>query len=82
MTNKRFSTGDVVIFVGTKQSSWRQNDIHIINECNYQGNGKFIYSTNRGAWFSASDFELIRRADKKSFATLDKDLLDEEEEWL
>ena len=75
MHNKRFYTGDVVKFVGKRQNSWRQNEEHIIHECNYQGDGNFQYSTNRGAWFSSSDFELVRRADKNSFAALDKDLL-------
>lgn len=85
MHNKRFYTGDVVKFVGKRQSSWRQNDEHIIHECDYQGGGNFQYSTNKGAWFSSSDFELVKKANKESLAKLDKDLLDEEEEeneWL
>jgi hypothetical protein len=51
-----------------------KDQIHIIYECDYVGKGQFNYSTNRGAWFNAEDFVLIRKADKQSFKNLDKSL--------
>ena len=71
-----FNIGDVVRYIG-KSNFWKQNQTHIINECSYQGGGDFEYSTNYGAWFSSTDFKLIRKADKNSFAILDKDLENE-----
>lgn len=73
---KTFKTGDVVEYIG-KSTSWDKGDIHIIHECEYQGRGRFEYSTTQGAWFKASDFKLIRLADKQSFKELD-DMLKEE----
>jgi len=72
-----FQTGDVVKYVGKDTTFWRSGKEHIIYESSYMGDGIFEYSTNRGAWFSHNDFELVRRADKESLAQLDKDLEDE-----
>lgn len=66
----KFQTGDVVEYVGSH--NWSKQ--HIIHEVSYEGSGQFSYSTNNGAWFQESDFKLIRKANKKSFAKLDKDL--------
>ena len=69
----KFQTGDVVEYVG--KGTWSKK--HIIHEVSYMGKGKFEYSTNNGAWFSEDMFNLIRKADSRSFAQLDKDLDDE-----
>lgn len=68
-----FNTGDLVEFVGNS-SFWEKGNQHIINDVSYEGGGSFSYSTNRGAWFKAKDFKLIKRADKATFRQLDKDL--------
>ena len=65
-----FQIGDVVEYIGPRD--WSKD--HIIHEVVYEGNGHFCYSTHKGAWFRDSDFKLIRKADSKSFAKLDKDL--------
>ena len=73
----KFETGDVVQYLG-KDTFWSRGDaIHIIHEVSYIGKGHFEYTTNQGAWFQASDFKLIRKADKASFKQLDKDLKEE-----
>ena len=72
MTQK-FFTGDVVEYIG----GGNRGKSHIIHECAYIGEGTFEYSTNQGAWFEDTDFKLIRKADTKSFAKLDKDIEDE-----
>ena len=74
----KFQTGDVVKYVGP--GNWSKE--HIIDRVVYQYNGRFDYTTNKGAWFVESDFELIRKADSRSFAQLDKDLNDEYNEEL
>lgn len=73
---KTFKTGDVVEYIG-KDTSWDRGEMHIIYECEYQGRGRFEYSTNNGAWFKASDFKLVRLADKQSFKELDAMLKEE-----
>lgn len=65
---QKFFVGDVVGYIGG--GSWSER--HIISQADYRGGGHFSYATNRGAWFSDTDFKLIRRADKESFAELDK----------
>lgn len=70
----KFQTGDVVEYIG--RHKWCRHE-HIIHEVSYIGKGKSEYSTNCGAWFQESDFKLIRKADSRSFAQLDKDLNDE-----
>lgn len=73
-----FHTGDVVVFMSNGRA-FKHGEIHVIYKCDYQGQGKFEYSTNRGAWFTVYDFKLVRRADKASFALLDKDIQEEDE---
>lgn len=65
----KFHTGDVVRYIGT---SWTKGQEHIIHKVDYCGGGRFQYSTSRGAWFTSKEFELVRKADKESFAALDK----------
>lgn len=76
----KFQTGDVVKYINPQNTVWKVGETHIIYEISYIGKNTFEYSTNRGAWFNESDFKLIRKADKKSFAQLDKDLEEEEDE--
>ena len=78
---KNFSIGDVVEYVGPPRH-WTKGDVHIIAECQ-RYSGTTQYATNRGAWFTNDDFELIRKADEASFAQLEADLddeMDDEEE--
>lgn len=75
--SQKFFTGDVVRYVGKSRTWLGGSGIHIIHETDYLGKGKFEYSTNRGAWFSANDFELVRKADADSFKELDSDLREE-----
>ena len=74
----KFQTGDVVKYVGP--GNWSKE--HIIYKVVYQCRGRFDYTTNKGAWFVESDFELIRKADSQSLAQLDKDLFYEDDEEL
>lgn len=70
---QKFFTGDKVKYIGC-DSLWKNYNIHIIENCSYEGNGEFTYATNHGAWFEDSDFKLIKRADKSTFKDLDKHL--------
>ncbi len=72
-----FNTGDVVKYVNKSNTFWKVGERHIIHEVSYRGRGQFKYSTNKGAWFQSSDFLLLRKADKKSFQKLDRDLAEE-----
>lgn len=74
---QKFYTGDVVEYVG-KSGVWKWGETHIIHDCEYEGQGTFKYSTNRGAWFEDNDFVLIRKADAESFKQLDEALFDED----
>lgn len=65
---QKFFVGDVVEYIGPRNWSKR----HIISDADYCGAGRFEYATDRGAWFTDAEFKLIRRADKESFAELDK----------
>ena len=73
---QKFFTGDVVNYVG-KSRTWLGSGVHIIHKTDYLVKGIFEYSTNRGAWFSKNDFELVRKADVASFKELDSDLSEE-----
>lgn len=68
-----FSIGDIVSYKG-EDSFWKKGEIHIIYEACYLGNGELDFSTNKGAWFSQNDFDLVEKASKKSFKQLDKDM--------
>lgn len=76
----KFNTGDVVKYIKKNNTFWKPGEIHIIHEVDYLGAGEFQYSTNLGAWFNNTDFQLIRKADRRSLAQLDKDLGEEYEE--
>lgn len=71
--------GDVVAY--KKQDSfWVKGEVHIIAKINYLGGGAFQYATNKGAWFSGTDFILIHRATKASLQQLDQSLDDNYED--
>ena len=76
---QKFFTGDKITYIGNS-FPWKRGEQHIIYECKYCGQGVFEYTTNRGAWFDADDFELVHRATPKTFKELDKDLAEDMEE--
>lgn len=73
-----FQTGDVVKYTGKHLPYNKKGKLHIIHNADYLGKGEFQYSTNKGAWYSESDFTLVRKADAASFKKLDEDLQNEE----
>jgi hypothetical protein len=75
---QKFNIGDVVNYVNKTDTSWKVGQTHVIHEVYYRGQGEFEYSTTRGAWFHENDFELVRKADKKSLKQLDKLVLEDE----
>jgi hypothetical protein len=68
-----FNIGDVVMYVG--KGRWPERKM-IISEVKYN-TGEILYGTDYGAWFHEADFNLIRKADKKSIKQL-TDLLEYE----
>ena len=71
---QKFVIGDVVKFIKRdKNSIFMWGATHIIAEVVYS-QGKFKYSTNIGAWFMDTDFELIHKANRASLTKLTKDL--------
>lgn len=68
---QKFFTGDRVRYVG-KSRSWDKDNIMIIRDCRYNGNGLFSYSTTSGAWYKDIEFTLVERANEETFKQLDR----------
>ncbi len=71
---KAFAVGDTVRYQGSHNFVWSKGSIHIIKEVHFRNKNGPEYMTNRGAWFSNSDFELVEKATLKSFKQLAKAL--------
>lgn len=78
MSDQRFNIGDVVKYI-SKDDFWDYGETHIIAEVE-RLQGEWQYATNQGAWFYNDDFELVRRADKRSLRVVDRHMDDEEED--
>jgi hypothetical protein len=74
---KRFHPGDTVRYTGVKgeRPVWEIGNVHIIATVEVNGGGIDI-STNRGAWFSPEEFELVAVATNESLAQVSKELED------
>ena len=54
------SVGDLVVYkqVRGARPSWNDGELHIIQEAHASESG-LTYTTNRGAWFRRTDFDLV-----------------------
>jgi hypothetical protein len=79
----RFSVGDTVRYIRSSDededdSHWTIGELHIISTIEFNSDGNFIeISTDRGAWFLPSNFELVSVADETSLAALAKSCNDD-----
>lgn len=69
MKNK-FQIGDIVEYTGKDT----YKGTHIIVSCRLLHNKKFIYYTTFGDWLDEKDFILIKKASKKTYKQLIKEL--------
>ncbi len=69
---KSFAVGDTVRYIGAASFVREHGEIHIISEAHFRNRTTPSYATNRGAWFTNDDFELVEKATLASFKQLAK----------